>query len=44
MIVKNNEIKPGANLRGAGLGGAIRNDETVFPEGVEIPESGEIKN
>ena len=44
MIVKSNEIKPGANLRGAGLGGAIRNDETVFPEGVEIPESGEIKN
>jgi len=36
-------IEPEANLRdanltGAGLSGAVWNDETVFPEGFEIPE------
>ena len=28
----------GANLVGANLSGAVWNDETVFPEGFEIPE------
>ena len=27
-----------ADLRGADLSGAVWNDETVFPEGFEIPE------
>ena len=36
----------GANLRGASLSeadlsGAVWNDETVFPEGFEIPEKSE---
>ena len=28
----------GANLRGTNLSSAVWNDETVFPEGFEIPE------
>jgi len=28
----------GANLVGANLSGAVWNDETIFPEGFEIPE------
>ena len=28
----------GADLSGANLSGAVWNDETVFPEGFEIPE------
>jgi hypothetical protein len=28
----------GANLRGADLRGAVWSDETVFPEGFEIPD------
>jgi len=36
-------IKPEANLSGADLGGAVWNDETVFPEGFEIPEKSETR-
>ena len=32
----------GANLRGANLNEAVWNDETVFPEGFEIPD--ELRN
>ena len=28
----------GADLKGANLRGAVWNDETVFPEGFEIPD------
>ena len=31
-------IEPEASLRDANLTGAVWNDETVFPEGFEIPE------
>ena len=31
-------VEPGANLSDADLSGAVWNDETVFPEGFEIPE------
>ena len=31
----------GADLSGADLSGAVWNDETVFPEGFEIPEKSE---
>ena len=31
-------IEPNANLNEANLSGAVWNDETVFPEGFEIPD------
>ena len=31
-------IEPRANLSNANLSGAVWNDETIFPEGFEIPE------
>ena len=34
-------MEPEADLEGAYLSGAVWNDETVFPEGFEIPEKSE---
>ena len=36
--IESNANLNGANLNGANLSGAVWNDETVFPEGFEIPE------
>tara|TARA_B100000446_G_scaffold73944_1_gene69841 strand:- start:170 stop:349 length:180 start_codon:yes stop_codon:yes gene_type:complete len=33
----------GADLKRANLSGAVWNDETVFPEGFEIPEKSELR-